>query len=443
MKLFWNIFILILSTQVFLSASPELLTFESMLDRIENENLRVLLNRETIVQSLQQVKVERATLLPSLKLYSQQNRTQSVFIGFAGSQNIFNRFDAKIQGSFTVFDLTKWSDFQNARMGYRISESSHQALVQSILLEAAQAYITHIRNLKSLELIEANIARDQRLLDLALHSFEAGIANAIDVTRAEGKLAKDQQERLQAQADVHQSELTIKEMLNLDMHEKLDFDYGFFDQMRLGSDVGEAKPLEVAFTKRPDYKEAKQQIRSRELALKSATAEHLPKFSVKGEYGYASSEIYDTQYGEQWSIGVEAELPLFEGGRILAERVRARSEIRQKERALLNLKKQIESEYDLTLFNLSSRFEQIPLAQKQVVLAEQELYFAENRFKNGIADNQEVISAQATLASAQDAEVDAIYRFYLAKLQLNFAVGDVKSVLDYRWNEDVTHEVSL
>lgn len=444
MKLFWNIFLLILCAQISMFALPELLTFESMLDRIEGENLRVLLNRETIVQSLQEVKVERAALLPNLQLYSQQNRTKNVSIGYISAQNIFNRFDAKIQGSFTVFDLTKWSDFHNARMGYYISESSHQALVQSILLEAAQAYLQHIRNLKNLELIDANIARDERLLNLAVHSFNAGVANAIDVTRAEGTLAKDQQERLQQQSAVHQSELTIKEMLNLDIHQKMQFDHSFFDRMRLIEDLSVAQTLEDAFATRPDFKQAEQEIESRELALQSAKRQHLPSINVSGEYGYASSEVYDTQYRNQWAVTIEGQMPIFEGGRILAERVRARSEIRQKERALLNLRKQIESEYDLTLFNLNTRFQQIPLAQKQVVLAEQELYLAENRFKNGIADNQEVISAQATLADALDGEVDAIYQFYLAKLQLNFAVGDVKSVLDYRWDEDtVSHETPL
>ena len=63
------------------------------------------------------------------------------------------------------------------------------------------------------------------------------------------------------------------------------------------------------------------------------------------------------------------------------------------------------------------------VTQAALDLAERELRLAEDRFRNGLTDNIEVVTAQDTLAAAQDDRIGALARHEDAQAALARALG--------------------
>ena len=62
-------------------------------------------------------------------------------------------------------------------------------------------------------------------------------------------------------------------------------------------------------------------------------------------------------------------------------------------------------------------------------LSEEELILARTRFTQGVADNREIIDAQAALADANDEMIETLYQYDLSRLSLARAKGDVRLLL--------------
>jgi outer membrane protein len=62
-------------------------------------------------------------------------------------------------------------------------------------------------------------------------------------------------------------------------------------------------------------------------------------------------------------------------------------------------------------------------------LAKDQLQLAQQRYKEGVADNREIIEAQNQLALADDNAIEARYRYNLSRVELARAKGEVRDVL--------------
>src|ERR1700691_2149662 len=121
-------------------------------------------------------------------------------------------------------------------------------------------------------------------------------------------------------------------------------------------------------------------------------------------------------------------MPLFTGGRIHAEIVRANLEIKRIELQQEDLRKSIALDVNTALINLGSARNEVQVADLGVQLSREEVDQARDRFKAGVANNIEVIQAQDSLARANDNQIAALYRFNQARADYARAVGQMEKV---------------
>ncbi|MCX6951249.1 MAG: TolC family protein [Verrucomicrobia bacterium] len=193
------------------------LTLEKALASVEGANVTVLLGREAAAQALEQANQARVGILPNVGLSAQQRRTQAVTVtnGTATAGAPANRFDGKLTGNYSILNPQQLSAVRSARAGVEVAQADYKATVQSVLSSVAQVYFTHLRNLRRLDVLDANIARARSLYDLAVNQLNAGVATQIDVTRAEAQVEQTVQARLQQETSLYQSELLLKRLLDL------------------------------------------------------------------------------------------------------------------------------------------------------------------------------------------------------------------------------------
>ncbi|MEX2045321.1 MAG: TolC family protein, partial [Opitutus sp.] len=372
---------------------------------------------------------QRAGVLPIFNASLQQRRSQGVSIAtvVVTSGRPASRFDGLITGSFAAFDPELLSAFKAARLGAQIAQSNYQFVVQGVLAGVAETYFAHLRNLRRLDVLDANIARARSLYELAVNQLNAGVATQIDVTRAEAQVAQAEQARLQQVTALYQSELLLKRLLDIEPGRELRLEN--FEVRRGSTSLFALSEQKTAFEKRADYLASQQSLEQAKVAVRTAVYERLPSLNLTGNYGVASAKFDDDSKQEQWSAGIGISVPIFDGLRAGANRRIALSRQRAQELRVHHLELQISSELRLAAQDSGSRNAQITVAEKSLRLAQEELRLAQQRYQQGVADNREVVEAQNRLAVADDNLVEAVFQYNLSRVELARARGDVRSVL--------------
>lgn len=421
-----------------LPAQPETtieLDLETAFERAPQANFQILLSEQQVQSQESSTRISRSALLPQLSADITQGRSMSPTVdafsqAFPGIPKRFfnNRFDALIRGRLALLNVRSLDDWKLSRLDLQAARLGVDNLVQEILQQIAVAYFFHWRNQRRLDVIDANLERDRLLLRIAEDQRDAGVATNLDVTRAEVRLANNELARLQQETAVMESELNLKRILNYPLEstlvlkvEQRDWERGYTQW----TDDRFARVLE----QRSDYQQLQAELQRAEFALKASQRERLPSLTLSGEWGYAAETWSDDMF-EQWAVQLGLSMPLFEGFRLTAQEQVAVSTLRQKELELADLRQQIESQYRLTLQNLDSRARQVEVSRRSRNLNEREFELARIRFEEGVADNSDVVDAQAALADAEDQVVEAEFQYIQALINRARIEGDVRQFQD-------------
>ncbi len=413
------------------AAEPITLTLEQAMASAEGVNSSVLLSREAAAQALEQSNQARAGLLPNINLNASQRRSRNLNIlsttGALSETRPSNRFDARLAGTYQILNPQALSAGQSARTGAEVARLDVRATIQAAQASVAQAYFGHLRNLRRLDVLDANIARARSLHELARNQLAAGIATQIDVTRAEAQVAQAEQARLQQVTSVVQSELVFKRLLNLDPAAGLAL--ADFPLKRVDAGLLNVPEARTTFEQRADWLRGQKALEQSRLDVRTATFERLPTLGLAGDYGRAASNFDDDGKRKVWTFGATVSVPIFDGLRAGADHRAALSRQKVQQARLNSLELQISSELRLARQDASSRYAQIEVAEKNSRLAEEQLRLARARYNEGVADNREVIEAQTQVAIAADNLIDAIYQYNLSRVELARSRGDVRAVL--------------
>lgn len=406
------------------------LSLQDTIRRAEESSISLKLSREAATQAQSQAAQQRVAILPNVSLSGQQRRSETVSI--SNGQPIQtppgNRFDGKVVGSMQVLNPQQISLYQAARRGVGVAELEVLNAQQTALASASQAYFAHLRNLRRMDVLDANIKRAKSLLELSRNQAAAGVATQIDVTRAESQLAQAEQARLQHTTVLVSSELSLKRLLDLPTEDLINLQAVALKRSQAGQLASEQ--LRLMREHRPDYQKAVAALDQARLELRAARWQRLPTLSLNGEYGTVAARVGDRESREAWLAYATLNVPVFDGLKASADTRGALSRQRSQELRLRQLSTQIDAELRLAYQDADSRNAQIAVATTAQRLAQEELSLARTRFEQGVADNREVVEAQNRLAVADDGLVEAVYYYNIARVELARSKGDTKSILN-------------
>jgi outer membrane protein TolC len=167
-------------------------------------------------------------------------------------------------------------------------------------------------------------------------------------------------------------------------------------------------------------------MRAAENQKKAAFAERLPSLHFSGNWEQFGTE--PASVIPAYTYAGTVSVPLFTGGRIRAETVRADLDVQKLRQQQADLRNQIALDVKTALINLDSARSQVRVANLGVHLSREEVDQARDRFNAGVANNIEVIQAQDSLARANDNQIAALYRFNQARADLARSIGQMEKV---------------
>ncbi len=188
-------------------------------------------------------------------------------------------------------------------------------------------------------------------------------------------------------------------------------------------DLALALPAEV-LRQRPDMRAAELRLRAAAARVDQADAERLPSLSLNGSIGLNAlslSGLGSAPAAASLLAGIG--VPLFDGGRIRAQvrqQEAARDEAEVDYRATLLAALQ---EVEDALVALRSTREQLAAQQAAAGSALKAAQIAEQRYRSGLVDFQNVLQSQRTLLSAQDSATATATTLATQHVRLYKALG--------------------
>ncbi len=419
-----------------LPANPKTQVLRLTLDQA----VRLALKQNTTAQiaviqaaeAVQDKNVARAALLPQAQLEASDRALRSnleanfgqPFPGFPQHIGPFQVFQAGPSFSAPVFDLTLWRRYQAQRSIANAAKATSLSTREQVILLVVSQYIGTLRAVATVQAADSRVDLAQALYNQAADLQKEGVGTGIDTLRSNVELQNEKQRLLEAEADRDTSLFALSRLLNLDSRQAIELgdSLSYFETPQ--PEVEQS--IEQALSERQEWKALNDQIKAAESEKKQAWDTRLPALHVDGEWAYQGTRLNNGIPTYNYEVALN--MPLFTGGRIRAETVKADLEIRRLHQQQADLRNEIGLGVKNALINLTSARSQVQVANLGVQLSKEEVDQARDRFRAGVANNIEVIQAQDSLARANDNQIAALYRFNQARADLARSVGQMERV---------------
>ncbi len=365
-------------------------------------------------------------LLPNINASFSQSIQQidlrAMGINFHGVPVVVGPFGVQDVRGFLSQRVFDWSAMQNLRASterLKASEYTYKNSRDIVVLAVGNAYLLVISDAATVESQLAQLKTSQALFQRAVDQRKAGTSARINEMRAQVELQTQQQRLIAAQNQLAKDKLNLGRIIGPPPGQE----FTLTDTVPYAPLEGVTleKALEDAYTNRADYLSAKAEVRAAELSRKAAVAERYPSLSANVNYGDIGPNLGNS-HGTVTFVST-LNVPIFQGGRVRSDILRADAGVRQKQAELEDLRGRIDNEVRSALLDLNSAGDLVKVANSNLALADETLAQARDRFAAGVTDNLEVVQAQESVADANQAYISSLYSFNLAKVELAKAAG--------------------
>ncbi len=385
-------------------------------------------------ESVEDKNISRSDLLPqaNLKVADSANRVnlkaefggKPLVPGFTlpGHIGPYQNFSAGPTFGSSVFDVSLWKRYQASRANVVASKADSLGTREQVILLVVSQYIGSLRAVADVEASRSRVELAQALYDQAADLQKEGVGTGIDTLRANVELQNEKQRLIEAENDRDASLFGLSKLLNVDPRQTIELadSLSFFETPQ--PDVNSS--IDQALAGREEWKAIEAREKSSKLDKQATQYERLPSLRFDGNWAYLGISSTDGIPTYQYTASVN--MPLWTSGRIKAEVTKSDLELQKLEQQKDDLRNQIALDVKTSLLNLQSARNEVQVANLGVDLARQEVGQARDRFKAGVADNIEVISAQDSLSRANDNQIAALYRFNQARADYARAIGQME-----------------
>ena len=372
--------------------------------------------------------VARSAYFPTVGVDAGVQRDHGVFkadpaLDLPTSSKTSNLF---LGGLSTAWEVDVWGRIRRsneaANAEYLATEEGRRGLMLALITEVAQTY---------LELVELDgrlgVARDSRdafqaTFTLFSKRYGAGIVSRLQVTRAQAALsaAEGTLDDIERQIAQKENEICVVVGRNPGPVERA----APGTEMNPPPSVPAGIPSQL-LERRPDIREAEQNLKDASARVGIANANFFPRFGLTALLGTVSPELTSLSSGTAniWALAASLSGPVFTGGRLTGEYRAAVAVFDQaKDQYSQNALKAFREVSDAII--ASQRLSAVEEQQKREVAAlTDSVSIARRRYLGGLASYYEVLEAQQLLYPAEISLSETSRDRRLAIVQLYRALG--------------------
>ncbi len=286
----------------------------------QNFDLRIA--AECVLQAREQFRITRSDQFPSVDGSVSGTSTRRSEIGATTLPPGVDPEVASVRAGFNLnWELDVWGRLrrmnESARAQYLATEEGRRGVVTTLIADVTQTYL-------ALRALDLQLEIGQRTKDIAADNLrltelrrDRGVATTLHVRQAEQLMFTATGQIAAVERAVAQTENALSLLLG-----------------QTPGDVPRGQPLEAfqvppevpaglpssLLERRPDIRQAEQELISANAQIGVAKAEYFPRISLTGNAGAESRGLADllTARAGLWSVGVGAVAPIFNAGRTRA-----------------------------------------------------------------------------------------------------------------------------
>jgi len=393
-----------------------------------------------------EVGVARAAYLPSINATAgiEHNRTsggnrgnfgsfggttggESSTGNFRSGSSDYNQVSAGVGLSYLLYDFGgRDAALENARQLFEAANATQDNVVQGLFFSAIQGYYqVNAAQAAVASALEAERS-SKASLDAATARYQVGVGTPADRLQAQTAHSQAVLDRIRAEGTLRNARGTLANLMGMDAHRSFTLqpaaDTPATEQFQ--ANVGEL--IAEARKRRPDLAAAEAQVAAAQAGIASARAAGKPSISVSTDLAYLNRESSDAS--RSGGIGLNVTIPLFTG---FANTYRIRSATEQAEArkaARDQLALQIALDVWQAYQNLQTETQSVQTSVDLVASATQNADVALGRYKAGVGNIIDVITAQAALASARAQRIQARFNWDIARAGLAYSMGRLDDV---------------
>ncbi len=306
-----------------------------------------------------------------------------------------------------------------------------QVKVENDVIESVKkAYFGVLVNQERIRLAEANLSRIDSLLKETKALNEAGFVEKIDVSRIQV-----QRNNTYTQLERSSTAYEIsKELLKIQMGMPKEYDLVIDERLAdLNLESGMEDMISKEGVTRVEENQLDMNLELVNLDLKNNHVQYMPSIDLNANYqrsgaGNTLSGAFDSRNWFSSSLlGVTMNIPIFDGFLKSARIQRNRIQLQQLENQKVNLGDNIALEVYQARKNLTNDLNILQVQQENRELAQEVFDIAKIKYSEGVGSNLEVVEADAALIEAEINYLSALYDGLIAKVDLERALGILKS----------------
>ena len=396
---------------------------------------------------------------------------------FTNTQFLFNNFG--LNGGIQIFNAGRLSNASaSSNFSWQASEADKLNAINDVSLSVATFYLQVLSAIEQTEITKIQISQTKEQLAATKKRVEVGLLPELNLLELETQLANDSSTYISANANIEQSKMQLKALLNLDASQPFDIQVQSVDEIKLQSfaDLQPDYVFNVAAQNLPSVKAADLRVKAaskNELVAKSGFYPSLsfgynlssnfsnvfnyisgfdltgyttpnantPFVTISNAKYYIQSPIYTPtttkrNWGNIWngwgdqvnnnfgqSFGLQLSIPIFNGNQAKINYQQAKLNYRnanlQKENTNLKLKQDIFTAYN----NAVIAFNKLVANQKALTSAEKTFAFATKRYDLGLLGTIELLNNQNNFLKAKVNYKTAQYEYVFRIKLLEFYKG--------------------
>ncbi len=346
--------------------------------------------------------------------------------GLPGAQ--LKPFDLFQYGFSSVFDFDLWGKNRRAveasLAAVQASRDARRAVLLNTEAEVAHDYVNLRAEQAVLAITRRNLASAGNIAGLIRQRQQAGLANALDVADAEAQTAsiRAQIPALQTSiaADINQLSLLLGE-----------------GPEALRARLITAKPIPPVppvvpiglpsqlLKRRPDIREATARLHEATAEIGVAKASFFPDISLAGSVSLQALQFSNLNQlsAVTYAIGPQITMPLFEGGRLRGELHLRKAQQRE---AAVNYAKTVLTAFhqvDNALTAYDGEQKTQAALKTDVTQTRRALSLAQERYREGLVDYLQVLTAQQSVLAAEQAQAQSQAKISADLVTLYQALG--------------------
>jgi TolC family type I secretion outer membrane protein len=361
---------------------------------------------------------------PELDVNAVVTRTQNAT---QNSRTIFRQttFAPSLSLSWLLFDFGgREAVVEQARQTLIAADYLHNQAIQDVVLRTEEAYYSYLNSKALLTAQMATIKERQAQLDAANARHDAGVATVADVLQAKTAFSQAELTRESIDGNLKSIEGVLATVMGLPAATR--FNIGELPLEIPSQQISQHVDALIAqaVTSRPDLAAARAEAERARVRVQAVRSQYLPAVSLTSSLGrtFYNGGFQATPY----SAGVALRFPLFTGGRntydvrqaelqsqIAAENVRA---IEQ------NVNLQVWTSY----FTLQTATQRLGTARDLLASAQQSADVAQGRYREGVGNIIDLLTAEAALEAARAQEVQSRADWFVAVAQLAHDTGSLR-----------------